>query len=397
MTVNILHYFTIFITFMKTNTSIRNGLFILFFAFVLYYIFAFIFNYSFLHEYSTYTNILFIIISTLWLFSIIYNYLNNTETIQNTFFSLSKRILLLSIGISSLIYIIYIISSSELFNTALSTVLFILSIVFILAIISYILSKFHVIQKLKSIPFLNSIYNIVFYIPILITNGILLVKHDATYTPFYVYKLIGILSILIVSYFLIPYIQVKIYNHNGIQLLKNPTYIDNKKTIGTFDKIHNVIISKSNKKYEYNYALSSWIFIENQGYNTTHNASNDTTILSYGNKPRITYNLSTQTMRIFMRKGLHGLKKIYQTNEFKLQKWNNVVLNYKDGICDIFINGILVSSVHDIISYMRFDNITIGEENGIPGSICNVVYYRSPLSKTKIEWLYDRLKNNPCQ
>ena len=39
--------------------------------------------------------------------------------------------------------------------------------------------------------------------------------------------------------------------------------------------------------------------------------------------------------------------------------------------------------------YNDLDPITIGEENGLDGGICNVVYYRHPLSPEQIAMSYN--------
>ena len=45
---------------------------------------------------------------------------------------------------------------------------------------------------------------------------------------------------------------------------------------------------------------------------------------------------------------------------------------------------------------MSYDGISIGEDNGLSGGICNVVYYPEPLTITEINTLYKSLKyKNP--
>ena len=44
--------------------------------------------------------------------------------------------------------------------------------------------------------------------------------------------------------------------------------------------------------------------------------------------------------------------------------------------------------------YFTLDDLTIGEDNGIKGGICNVVYYKEPLRASKIYYLYNMSKNN---
>ena len=75
---------------------------------------------------------------------------------------------------------------------------------------------------------------------------------------------------------------------------------------------------------------------------------------------------------------------LYKNNNTLLQFWNNIIINYSDGIMDIFLNNELVKSNVGVVPYYTIDNLTIGQENGIKGGICNVVYYTQPLNKTNM-------------
>ena len=82
------------------------------------------------------------------------------------------------------------------------------------------------------------------------------------------------------------------------------------------------------------------------------------------------------------------------TTNFPLQKWNNVVMSYDKGTFDVFINGKLVASHPEIIPYIQFDNVVSGEDNGISGGICNIVYYSGRLSQSRIQTYYGLLKDS---
>jgi len=73
------------------------------------------------------------------------------------------------------------------------------------------------------------------------------------------------------------------------------------------------------------------------------------------------------------------------------------VINYNSGILDIFINGKLQQSFNGgSIPYMKLDNITIGEKNGLHGGICNVVYFSDALNIKQVYYLYTSVKDlNP--
>ena len=87
---------------------------------------------------------------------------------------------------------------------------------------------------------------------------------------------------------------------------------------------------------------------------------------------------------------------IFDKNVLKMQKWNNIVINYNLGIVEIFVNSKLQVSNDVILPYIKSDKIVIGEKNGISGGICNVVYYPTKLTNTEISLLYNSLKlRNP--
>ena len=84
---------------------------------------------------------------------------------------------------------------------------------------------------------------------------------------------------------------------------------------------------------------------------------------------------------------------IYKNSNFLLQKWNNIIINYNGGVLDIFLNGELVKSEIGVVPYMTYDNLTIGQDNGIKGGICNVVYFKRALNSSNVYYLYDMVRD----
>jgi|TARA_B110000483_G_C18201244_1_gene545322 hypothetical protein len=83
----------------------------------------------------------------------------------------------------------------------------------------------------------------------------------------------------------------------------------------------------------------------------------------------------------------------YTLPNLKMQKWNNIVINYIDGTYDLFVNGEMVNSFQGGMEEFKYNDITIGEEFGISGGIANIVYYKNYLTKDKIISNYNLLKN----
>ena len=68
---------------------------------------------------------------------------------------------------------------------------------------------------------------------------------------------------------------------------------------------------------------------------------------------------------------------IYTNKNIKLQKWNNLIINYSSGTLDIFLNGELVKTINSVFSKRNNGTITIGDDDGVDGGICNIIYFYS--------------------
>lgn len=174
-------------------------------------------------------------------------------------------------------------------------------------------------------------------------------------------------------------------------LLDKPIYLNKKKLLGSYESIGTKIGS-----FNYNYAVSAWVFMHEQPPSLRSSSNKFTTILDYASKPKIQFKPSDNMLRIIMSNSIDKDNIVYESNNFKLQRWNNILVNYQGGTLDIFINGKLRSTTNNITPLMSYDGITVGEDNGLSGGICNVVYFPEPLTITEINTLYKSLKyKNP--
>ena len=103
-------------------------------------------------------------------------------------------------------------------------------------------------------------------------------------------------------------------------LLRDPIFTDKRHILGAFEDL------RKGNDYEYQYTLSCWLFLHNQAPNHSYAYNKFTSLLNYGNKPNITYNVKKQTLRITMLSGKTKQKVVYETRDFPLQKWNNIVI-----------------------------------------------------------------------
>lgn len=158
----------------------------------------------------------------------------------------------------------------------------------------------------------------------------------------------------------------------------------------------------------YNYGISFWFYLENDPVNNKNKneSKNDYStyynILNDGNRIQIKYNEYKQSLIIVSKtnKKVVGKKNefrvLYKTENILFQRWNNIVLNSDAGTLDIYINGDLVASLENVVPYDITDDIIIGDNNGVDGLICNIMYFDEPLNINKIKILFDLFYNkNP--
>ncbi len=145
----------------------------------------------------------------------------------------------------------------------------------------------------------------------------------------------------------------------------------------------------------YNYGISCWFYLHSNAPNFY--SDKYYSIINYSEKPNIAYNPIKNKLMARVQTDEYGNKhKEFLFDNIKLQKWNNLVINYGNGVLDIFMDAKLIGSFPQVIPYVSSDNLTIGDDKGLNGGICNVVFFNNILNKERIQMNYDYLKNkNP--
>jgi hypothetical protein len=202
-------------------------------------------------------------------------------------------------------------------------------------------------------------------------------------------------------YIFLPSIQRHVNLQGGKQLVENPVYTNNLHSLANYEELN------GSDKFDYQYAISFWVFIDSLGSNTSSSYNKYTSLLDFGGKPNVLYKADENTLLITMdqeelpekskNKLLefddNGNRIIYKNKNMLLQKWNNIIINYNGGTLDVFLNGELVQSSIEVLPYMKLDMLTIGSDNGIHGGICNVIYFKNPLTISNIYNIYNTVKN----
>jgi hypothetical protein len=363
---------------------------------------------------SVFGMILILIISILWSIILGFNLFPEigNNTVANDKMDLFKRALLALFGIviSSLI-IFWIVYNIQNLSGGTSITRFVLNLILVAIVLGLIyktmIVRLPVANKSKN-SFFELILNLIFYIPCLFNGGFdfagkhIAGEYQAT-TKGSILMLIVIIGLMLL-YFKTPSVFNKIYLQGGDQLVNKPVYTDTQYALGTYEQLN------GSDNFDYQYAISFWLFLDSAPPNTNDSYSRYTSLLNFGNKPNVLYRGETNTLLITMQqKDLNKVNKsnlidfdedgnriIYKNPNMLLQKWNNIIINYNGGVLDIFLNGDLVKSSVGVVPYYTLDNLTIGQDNGIKGGICNVTYFKRALTSPNIYYLYNMVKDrNP--
>jgi hypothetical protein len=323
--------------------------------------------------------------------------------------SLFKRSLLALFGIViSGLLIFWLVYGIQHLSGKTGTTSFILNILIVLVILGLIYKTLNVNLpqgNSNKNAFFSLITNTLLYIPCLFNGlfdyiGNVTTGSNNSESTGSLLMLVTAL-VLIVAYFKMPSVFNILNSQGGEQLVNKPVYTNSKYSLGSYEELN------GSDKADYQYAISSWVFIDAVPPNTSPSYSKYTSLLNFANKPNVLYNGTTNTLMITTdQKNLkevtknklidfdeNGNRIIYKNSDFLLQKWNNIIINYNGGVLDIFLNGELVKSDIGVVPYMTYDNLTIGEDDGIKGGICNVIYFKRALNSSNIYYLYNMVKD----
>jgi hypothetical protein len=336
------------------------------------------------------------------------------------------------IVISMMIYFYSNMSFNAFIFSSYLTNIFIFIIILIGLIMIYKTSS-NYLKNLQGWP--GFFINLIFYLPCLAYDYIAYLFREGRNTPNIVYILFIIEILLILGVIYIPKFVSYILNLNGIMLLSSPVFLN---VITSLDKamsyeVNGAIVSYSQivdksvygitsaivPVYRTNYSITMWIYLNPQP-NSNASYKNETAIFTYGDNvnhtyhPKLTYSNNVTGSNEKPDTYLNAMYNVYYSNmnyvpvSAPFQRWNYFVFNYNLNGVDIFVNGELTNSLifnqNDIPTYSNLDTFTAGSDNGfidadkgLDGSICNIHYYQTPLTKYQIVSDYNLLmtKNPP--
>lgn len=291
-------------------------------------------------------------------------------------------------------------------------------------------------------PYYRLILNTLLYIPCflvtLVNRGTETEMEFSPPNPFEIKMLIlglGLLGGYFLWFFVGKhYIQSAYLKQGGKQLINQPVSTDILTNIASYQTL------SGSDKFDYQYAMSFWVYLDAFPPSTNASYNKVIPILSYGENPTIKYSSDNNTLYITVKQKTDatsvvdyiqekeidenvskwknvqekindaiekvknmpfgneidsdGHRIIYKHHDVQLQKWNHILLNYSGGTLDVFYNGKLVKSAIEVVPYMKLDMLTVGTENGISGNVANLMYFKHPLNYLTVNTLYTSLKNN---
>lgn len=337
------------------------------------------------------------------------------KILDETQMNLFKKSLLVVLGVViSGLTIAWLTYNIQNYMGGTSTFSLFLNIMLVLVILTFIYKIINVKPppgSSKSNTLVELFKNTLFYIPCLFSETFdymlkfFVKEYNETSTQQLYFLIFTIL--LILFYFVFFYLREKILMQGGNLLINDPINTDSFHKIATYEELNG-----TNDEYKYQYGISCWIYIDSMPPNTNTSYTQYTSLLNYGNKPNILYKAETNTLLIMMDQGkvfnlsnnltdisnndLHDENKskiVYIKENVLLQKWNQIIINYNGGTLDVFINHELVKSIPGIVPYMSLDTLTVGANNGIQGGVCNLLYFKRPLTAPNIYYLYHSVKD----
>lgn len=294
-------------------------------------------------------------------------------------------VLLFVVAISLIVGIIYLLKNLPVIS---SIVIYSLNILIVISAIAFLYKLLPQFKKPKS-PWIMLIYDIAMFLPCLITDFVDYLKQQYSITTRTTWIILGLEIVLIALRILIPKLLGYIIKHDSVELSDGAIKLSNRTSLGSYESIHKTKqTAGTNHNYNYNYAISFWFYIDPQPDSMNPSYTKNTNILSYGGKPKISYNAKNNELIVTALTGKEEVV-VYRQTKVPYQKWTNVIFNYEGGTLDIFMNDKLISSTPGIVPYMEYDNITVGEVGGIYGLVSNVLYFKTALTRNKITWAYN--------
>lgn len=229
------------------------------------------------------------------------------------------------------------------------------------------------------------LWHLVFYIPCLLSwlfdlLGLSLVKDQLLAGSLGTMFLVALVIALLVVYIALPdatrRVQASLHNQGGTQLVNDPVPTDSARTIGSYP-------FPPTKRY----AITFWYYLPAAPPNTSRAYTQPATLFQAGNL-RVSYHGTRQLLRMETT-DLDGHKRtLYETKHVRLQTWTHVCINAHGETVDVFIDNALQQTSKGILSMDQTYEVSVGQADGVLGSVCNVVCFGKPLTLRQLYYNY---------
>jgi hypothetical protein len=358
---------------------------------------------------TEYTYIGLIVIPIIFIFFVLLQVFTNNQIAYNTI------IILAIIGISATITVLLTYVSVGYINF-FKGILYVLLILILFLFLSIYAAVF-INDMRRQNNWFGFFINFIFYLPCLFVGFINKTMIGLKLTPRPVLVLLFFEIMVILAYFLLPYMFNQYVNSNGVTILDDAVKLNNETMVMSGYDLFNTVFSKEILDYEsgkqtqikfsnsqplMNYSISMWVFVnpQNESFSEAYTKNRETPIFRYGNgnnmKPMISYynnsDNNKNTYRFYFSK--IGGDPDYELT-LPVQRWINFVVTYNNSIVDLFVDGELTrtfsfTDAHPVPVYNTFmDDINVGQKNGLHGAIANIVLYKIPLTKSQIAANYN--------
>jgi len=349
-------------------------------------------------------------------YSILPEFKDNLTTLTSKLEFIQKIFMVVMGLVISGLAITWLVMQNQAFLSQDGVVSFALNAMLIVCVLSFIYNIFRTrlspANNSKKTAIFRLIGNLVMYIPCMFSDLATSFGSAATGAKMSsdadAFLMLGATVIFGAAVLLVPSLNRKFEIQGGLLLLDRPVALNEETALMSYNDMNEFSENdqSTSRQYNYRYGVSFWVYIGAVAPNTNIAYTQYTNVLNLGDKPQVLYNGVKNTMIVTMPKNLvksvdvakyptHGSDQliIYAQKNVVLQKWNNFVINYDAGTLDIFINGDLVRSVPNIVPFMTTDAGIVGAPDGVNGGVCNINYFKNPLTATQMYYLYNMVKS----
>jgi hypothetical protein len=246
-------------------------------------------------------------------------------------------------------------------------------------------------SKMAKNPFVSFLVQVVEYIPCLYDNivtRVLNAKPDETMKEDFTYNstgamIIGAVAVMVLGYYLYPHLRkwtATATHTSGTTLVGDaPLAVNETHFIKTYEEL-----TGTTEKPLYNYGVSFSIMINPTSGNDTFYK-----VVNFCGNLVVAYNTAKNQLLIYTLQEGKGEEPpqvvLYRYNQFPLQKWVKIDVNYVGGIFDVFVDNQLKTS-HKVVAYNSHENVIVGESGSLVlGKVKDFMYFEKPLSMTHVD------------